>query len=213
MRSRSTSIASAKRHRHREIATNKSCRLRKEQMMNSNRKTTDPTADSSDLFDLARAERIVVGVDGSKGSVAALHWAADEARLRGVEVHAVMAWQQPGIYGATLPPLGMDPSLGPQIALAAVYEAEVETLGAKVGAASDVVIVCEAVEGHPAETLVHVAEGAELLVVGTRGHGGLVGALLGSVSQHVIAHAACPVVVVPDPSSKRSAKTWLTSFS
>jgi nucleotide-binding universal stress UspA family protein len=53
------------------------------------------------------------------------------------------------------------------------------------------------VEGHPAETLLHAATGAELLVVGSRGHGTFAGILLGSVSHYCVQHAPCPVVVVP----------------
>ena len=118
-----------------------------------------------------------------------------------------MAWQQPVIYGASsLSALGMDPSMETTLALSAAAEAEVARLGAKVGKERDVVIVCEAVEGHPAQALVQAAEGASLLVVGTRGHGGFVGALLGSVSQHVVAQASCPVVVVPDDSRRRGSK-------
>ena len=51
-------------------------------------------------------------------------------------------------------------------------------------------------EGHPAGVLLAQVEGADMLVVGSRGHGGFTGMLLGSVSQHVVAHAPCPVVVV-----------------
>lgn len=66
-----------------------------------------------------------------------------------------------------------------------------------VGREREVTIICEAVEGHPAQALVLAAADAAALVVGTRGHGGFVGALLGSVSQHVVAHARCPVIVIP----------------
>ncbi len=167
----------------------------------------DARSSTNDQDDTANDGRIVVGIDGSPASIDALHWASDEAQLRGVEVHAVMAWQQPVIYGASsLSALGMDPSMETTLALSAAAEAEVARLGAKVGKERDVVIVCEAVEGHPAQALVQAAEGASLLVVGTRGHGGFVGALLGSVSQHVVAQASCPVVVVPDDSRRRGSK-------
>jgi len=146
------------------------------------------------------AGRIVVGVDGSPGSLAALHWAVQEARLRGVAVHAVMVWQYPQYYGVPYGlDLGMDPSgdAGKTLALAA--NAEVARLGKEAVQGHDVEIVCEAAEGHPAEALVRTAKDAAALVVGSRGHGGFVGALLGSVSQHVVAHARCPVVLIPDP--------------
>lgn len=170
--------------------------------MSDNARAADPTPGVDDDVDIADAAgQIVVGIDGSTGSIAALHWAAEEAQLRGVEVHAVMAWRQPAVYGApSVMALGMDPAIDTQRALAEAAETEVSRLGEQVGRERNVTIVCEAVEGHPAQTLVHAAEGAAALVVGTRGHGGFVGALLGSVSQHVVAHATCPVVVVPDPS-------------
>ena len=144
--------------------------------------------------------KIVVGVDGSAGSLAALHWAVQEARLRGVAVHAVMVWQHPQFYGG--PDgwvVGMDPSGDTGQVLAAAANAEVARFGEEAVQGTDVEIVCEAIEGHPAEALVLMAKDAAALVVGSRGRGGFVGALLGSVSQHVVAHARCPVVLIPDP--------------
>jgi nucleotide-binding universal stress UspA family protein len=144
--------------------------------------------------------RIVVGVDGSGRSMAALEWALEEARLRGCSVEAVMAWQHPQAYGAAnVVGLGMDPSLETEEVLATSAAAEAVRRAGQNGAADAVPTTWEAVEGHPAEVLVGTAEDADLLVVGSRGHGGFVGMLLGSVSQHVLAHAKCPVVVVPDP--------------
>lgn len=144
--------------------------------------------------------RIVVGVDGSAGSIAALKWAVQEARQRGSSLSAVMAWQHPhAYYAVNVWGLGMDPSIDTERALASRAAAEVARLVEEAGQGQDVAIACEAVEGHPAEVLLGVAERAELLVVGTRGHGRFVGTLLGSVSQHVLAHARCPVVVIPDP--------------
>lgn len=144
-------------------------------------------------------ERIVVGVDGSAGSGAALEWAVDEAQLRGVPVHAVMAWQPPQFYGAgNIWALGMDPSGDTARELSAAAARTVAGLAEDAAHGHDVVITSAAVEGHPAEALLRTAEDAAVLVVGSRGHGGFAGVLLGSVSQHVVAHARCPVVVVPD---------------
>jgi nucleotide-binding universal stress UspA family protein len=67
------------------------------------------------------------------------------------------------------------------------------------GAADPVTITREAVEGHPADVLLDCVGEHDVLVVGSHGHGGFVGAILGSISQHVVAHSRCPVVVVPAP--------------
>ena len=144
--------------------------------------------------------RIVVGVDGSVGSLAALRWAIQEARLRRVAVLAVMVWQQPlraaGPYEVAH---GLDPTVDIEEALNAATAVELARLRQEVALEQDVAVTFEAVEGHPAQALVLTAKDAGLLVVGSRGHGGFVGALIGSVSHHVVAHAQCPVVVVPDP--------------
>ncbi|MEO5709812.1 MAG: universal stress protein [Nocardioidaceae bacterium] len=142
--------------------------------------------------------RIVVGVDGSPGSVLALEWAVREAGQRGATAHAVMAWEHPQPYAANVWGLGMDPALDIQEALASAAAAEAARIAGEVGEAQDMVVTSAAFEGHPATALLQAAQDADLLVVGSRGHGGFVGALLGSVSQHVVCHASCPVVVVPD---------------
>lgn len=136
------------------------------------------------------AGTIVVGIDGSDPSRKALEWALRQARLQGAGVLAVQAWELPDIYGtgAMLMP-------GEQFA-----ESAQEALNATVGAVAadwpDVPVEREAVQGHPAKVLLDKAKGAELLVVGSRGHGGFIGALIGSVSHRVIQHANCPVVVI-----------------
>ena len=157
--------------------------------------------------------RIVVGVDGSQGSLNALRWAFGEARARKIPVHAVFAWQY-------YPPW-VDPGLGSMFPL--VYRrdggvppdeftdaaASVEKLlDAAVCKATEsdpdsgtdpVRITQEAVEGHAAQVLLDSVSGGDMLVVGSQGHGGFVGTVLGSVSQHVVSHSRCPVVVVPAP--------------
>ena len=149
--------------------------------------------------------RIVIGVDGSAGSTAALEWAVREAELRGGSVHAVMAWQHPRTNAANAWGLGMDPSIDSQRALATAAAGEAARLGEEASQGRDVAMTREAVEGHPAQALLAVAEDTDLLVVGSRGHGGFIGLLLGSVSQHVVAHARCPVVVVPAPEQRHDA--------
>lgn len=151
----------------------------------------------------SHAYRIVVGVDGSPGSTAALEWAVGEAAAkRGASVHAVMAWEQPQSYAPSVWGLGMDPTLDLHQELSSAAAAEAARVAAEVGGAQHVVVTSEAIEGHPALALLHAAAEADLLVVGSRGHGGFVGALLGSVSQHLVCHAPCPVVVVPRTGSR-----------
>ncbi len=136
--------------------------------------------------------RIVVGVDGSPSSKAALAWAVRQARLTGAVVEAVMAWEFPANYGYVLP-MPDDADLG-GVAAEVVSEAiaEASTPG------EPVTIRPKVVAGHPAEVLLDASQGAELLVVGNRGRGGFTAALLGSVSQHCVQHATCPVVVIRD---------------
>ena len=143
--------------------------------------------------------RIVVGIDGSAGSGAALDWAVSEAQLRGVPVHAVMTWQEPQFYRAAgIGTLGMNLSEDTTRELSTATTRAVAQLAADASRGHNVVITSEAVEGNPAEVLLLAAEDAAVLVVGSGGYGRFVGVLLGSVSQHVVAHTRCPVVVVPE---------------
>ena len=93
----------------------------------------------------------------------------------------------------------MDPSFNADGRLTSAAEAQVARLAEQAGPSNGLQTMWEAIEGHPAEVLVEASKDADLLVVGSRGHGGFIGMLLGSVSQHVLAHARCPVVVVRDP--------------
>ncbi|GAA0516947.1 universal stress protein [Saccharopolyspora subtropica] len=133
---------------------------------------------------------IVVGVDGSPSSKEALRWAAWHAGLVDGEIVAIMAWNMPMIYNWEVP--------GPQDFAHSTAAALGSTLDEVLGEASAVPGRKEVAEGHPARALLDAAEEyrADLVVVGNRGHGGFTGALLGSVSQHVVQHARCPVVVV-----------------
>jgi nucleotide-binding universal stress UspA family protein len=131
--------------------------------------------------------RVVVGVDGSPGSERALHWAVRQARSTGSVLHAVLAWEVPLAYGLTARPDPDWAAHGQHTLATAVADALGE------GPAPEV--VQDVVEDSPAEALLRAAEDADLLVVGSRGRGGFSGMLLGSVSQQVAAHAACPVVV------------------
>jgi nucleotide-binding universal stress UspA family protein len=139
---------------------------------------------------------IVVGVDHSAGAKAALRFALDEARLRQVTLRVVHAWQF-GYIGATglegwLPAAGGDVEEFRRSAEAALEE----TLR-DVGADTDGVAIERRLDqGTPAAVLVEESRGADLLVVGSRGHGGFAQLLLGSVSQQCAQHAFCPVVIV-----------------
>jgi nucleotide-binding universal stress UspA family protein len=138
---------------------------------------------------------IVVGVDHSPGAKEALRFAAEEARLRGATIHAVHAWQYG--YIGYVGPEGNVPLVGADIEqLRAAAEAALEASVREALPDTDVEIKLQAIQGTPAGVLVEASAGADLLVVGSRGHGGFVGLLLGSVSQQCAHHAACPVVIV-----------------
>lgn len=134
---------------------------------------------------------VVVGVDGSDASKDALRWAARQAELTGASLLAVMTWHRPvAPYGVAVPLLvDMDLKSDSQHALDRVIT---ETLGE----GSAVAVSATVVEGQPALQLLEAAKTAELLVVGSRGHGAFTGMLLGSVSEHCVAHSPCPIVVV-----------------
>jgi len=140
---------------------------------------------------------IVVGVDGSESSRAALRWAIEEARLRRASVRMVTAWQLPEAvyFGAVIPD-----SLTPGLEQAAQ---EVQASLLAVGEPEDVTIETEVVEGDAAQALVDAAKDAEMLVVGSRGLGAFRELLLGSVSQRCAHHAHCPVVIVRDGKEAR----------
>jgi nucleotide-binding universal stress UspA family protein len=149
-----------------------------------------------------RQRRVLVGVDGSKGSMAALDWAAQEASLRKAALTVVTSWDWPRSFGWAVPVVdGYDP--------AADAGELVERIVKPVrDAFPDLDIQTAVVEGHAGFALTRLSAGADLLVVGSRGHGELMGVLLGSVSEYCVTHADCPVVVyrpdnVPSELSER----------
>jgi nucleotide-binding universal stress UspA family protein len=133
--------------------------------------------------------RIVVGVDGSPESLEALRWSARQAQLTGCQLEAVMAWEFPMPAPFELSAQGWDIDWAGN-ARTALDAAITKTL--QQGSKTKTSVI----QGHAAEVLIAAAAGAQLLVVGSRGHGGFVGMLLGSVSDYVIAHASCPVTVI-----------------
>ncbi|HLF41790.1 MAG TPA: universal stress protein [Acidimicrobiia bacterium] len=135
--------------------------------------------------------RIVVGVDGSEASLAALAWAVEEARLRDATLDLVHAWT-PFRFEPTGESLPV-----PEEELLEQSRVLLEDALARSGAReAGVDARCQAVVDGAAHALLEAAEGAELLVVGARGLGGFKSLLLGSVSQQVLQHAPCPVAVI-----------------
>ena len=139
--------------------------------------------------------RMLVGVDGSKGSRRALEWALEEARIRGSRVEAVLVWQSPydfpGDFDFFSPEDDAKLAEGARARLAAAIR---ETAGARAPEIEPVVV-----EGDPAQALCERAEKAELLVVGSRGRGIFARLALGSVSSKCAHHSPRPVAIVPAP--------------
>ena len=131
---------------------------------------------------------IVVGVDGSPSSLDALHWAMGHADLTGAGVRAVLAWQYPLLSGVDPLTAHVDWPANAQQTLDAALEKTVDVYTADVSSA--------AVEGHPAQVLLDASVGAQLLVFGNSGHGAFSEMLPGSVREHIITHATCPVLVM-----------------
>lgn len=131
--------------------------------------------------------RVVVGVDGSSASRVALRWAEDYATLADVSITLVTAWHWPMSYGVPVAYEGFDPEEDAR----KVVEAAAADLSISPDRVSTVVA-----QGQPGDVLVSAGGKDALLVVGSRGHGVLAGALLGSTSSYCVHHATCPVVVV-----------------
>jgi nucleotide-binding universal stress UspA family protein len=132
---------------------------------------------------------IVVGVDGSECSLSALRWAAEQARLTGRPLHAVVAWEWPTLYGqAVVWPAELNIE---DDARRVLCESVDKVLGPHGDQVVDVVV-----EGNPSVVLRDQSSRAALVVVGSRGHGAVAGMLIGSVSEYLAIHAGCPVVIV-----------------
>jgi len=150
---------------------------------------------------MTERQRVVVGVDGSVTGAAALRWAMDEAARRGADVEIVTCWHPSFVaetsgYGLgylTPEEMSADARSVLDDALAAV---DAETGAARADGRD---VVGRLLEGTPGPTLVTEAKGADILVVGRTGHNGLARLVVGSVSRYATNHAACPVVVVPEP--------------
>jgi nucleotide-binding universal stress UspA family protein len=134
---------------------------------------------------------VVVGVDGSKSSVEALQWAQLMATALGAQIDAVTSWQYPVSYGVSAWLADWDPAAD----AAAILE---DALALAFGDDRPEGLQTTVREGHPASILVEASSKAELLVVGSRGHGGFTGLLIGATSAHCAEHAACSVFVAHD---------------
>jgi nucleotide-binding universal stress UspA family protein len=131
--------------------------------------------------------KVIVGVDGSPHSAAALRWALADAAEHAGEVTAVLAWQ--------LPFLSI-PGAFDRGELEQTYKEFLLKTVAEIAPAPQVPVLTLVAEGDPIEALITAAKDADLLVLGTRGRSPFAGLLLGSVSQACAAHASCPVVLV-----------------
>jgi nucleotide-binding universal stress UspA family protein len=141
---------------------------------------------------------VVVGVSPTTGSPLALRWGADEARLRGVALRAVLAWRParpPGAAGGR-PPLGLSGSPDPA---ADAYRTLTGYVTDALGA--DVAVECAAVKGNAVNALLAAARDADLLVVGEPRPGRLAGVRSGLIAPQLVQRARCPVVVMPPASS------------
>lgn len=155
--------------------------------------TPDPASPAAPRPD-ATPDRVVVGVDGSAASRQALRWAAFLAGAAAAGVHAVGAWAPYTVYGQvgagwTVMPADWNPAAD---ARRVVDDTVHEVFGDDPPAGLQITVQ----EGNAARVLIDVSRDARMLVVGSRGHGGFAGLLLGSVSAACAEHASCPVMVV-----------------
>lgn len=140
--------------------------------------------------------RIVVGVDGSEGSLRALRWAVQEAHTRGGIVRAVTTYDWAGNEASLLT------GPGPQFERLHAEDLLDSALDGIRREYPDVPITAELQMGHASHKLAEAAEDANLLVLGSHGHSQLRHAILGSVSEGCIQRADCPVVIIPTPHTK-----------
>ena len=164
-----------------------------------------PRSQETGFTAAARRPHIVVGVDGSAASIAALRWAARQAEFVGATIETVISWQV-SVYGAEY---GVPAPDLAGVARGTLDLAVMDALGSGSGIAKRV--VC----GRPADVLVAAAAEADLLVIGSRGLGAVLSVLLRSVSKRVVTHARCPVVVIRTsggpPPNRPPSDPWKTA--
>jgi len=155
--------------------------------MEASGSSTERTPDAAEQ----RRPGIIVGVDGSEPSIAALRYATELGRRLGVGVHALGVWHYPTmLYGNYYYP---ESDITPEEDARRVVES---TVREALGEDPPEWVTAGTQKGRPAEVLIERSKEATMLVLGTRGHGGFAGLLLGSVSRECTAHAHCPVLVV-----------------
>jgi nucleotide-binding universal stress UspA family protein len=137
---------------------------------------------------------IVVGIDGSENSLAALRWALAEAGRHKATLRCVQAWSYP-ISAIAPGPFGG--AVAPADLMQGATAESLDAVLASVVVPDGVTVVPVAREGSASAVLTAEAADADLLVVGARGRGGFLGLLLGSAASQVLSHAPCPVVIVP----------------
>ena len=154
---------------------------------------TEPSASGEPTF-ASGQETVIVGVDGSPPSTSALAWAARYAQATGASLRAVLAWHYPSAAG--LPPVGHTPEPLRSEVEHSRYEILDKAIQSACRDLPAIKVDRKVVYGHPAQALIDESRNADLLVVGSKGHGGFTGMMLGSVSTHCVHHASCPVTVV-----------------
>jgi nucleotide-binding universal stress UspA family protein len=139
---------------------------------------------------------IFVGIDGSDNAHRALEWAMREAAIRRAQLTVVTVHPEAvGTWGLRPIDYPADEDMRAQVERAA--QEAVEAAKAKLGDIGDLPVTVQAVSGVPAEALIEAARDADMLVVGSRGIGGFTRLMMGSVSNQVVHHALCPVVIIP----------------
>jgi nucleotide-binding universal stress UspA family protein len=133
--------------------------------------------------------RVVAGIDGSAASLNALTWAARQAELTGARLEILAAWDWPTTFGWAVP---VPNDFNPEAEVQSVLDEAVASVRASHPALP---VDARVARGHPAPALVEASKGADVLVVGSRGHGEFLGMLIGSVSEYCTTNAHCPVLI------------------
>jgi nucleotide-binding universal stress UspA family protein len=141
---------------------------------------------------------ITVGIDGSHDAHRALEWAMREAAVRHVPL-TVVTVHEVAVSGWTGQPIILPADQADLEKARQAAEEMVAKAAAQLGESQLTSVTVRAVNGSPAQELIEASRDADLLVVGSRGGGGFARLMLGSISQKVVHHAHCPVVVVPGP--------------